>query len=517
MPGHACRAKTVTAMPGASAPGPVASRARTRIRALLAGAALIALAIPIGATGTAFAQQESAAPPAAEPAELRLRGAIAAQEEEAEPATPSPTRARTQASTRADTNTRTRAPVREPVSILPDLPPDPAEMANQPPAADVSEDDPFTPQGIRLGALRLFTDITQLVGYDSNPGRDRIAGTGDAFSRTQGTVRLESDWSRHEFSLDLRGGFDAFRRNSANDRPSGDANAALRLDATTDTRITIDARGDLDSERPGGRDIADTITNRTAIIDYDGSIALDHEPGRVRLGLRGTVGRTEHASGRGADGRQISQRERDLTRYEIAARAGYEIAPGFIPFAEIALDRRRYDRAGSDGTRRSSTGLTGLAGARLELTRLLTGEISGGYQQRRYDAPGRRELTGFVADAALEWEITPITRVRVNGFSRLDETTRAGARATRTLGIGFDLEHALRHRLLARASYAHEIARFGGDGPIERTNRAGFGLDYTLNRHGVISLDYRWEGQRSTDPANGHDASLYLLGMRLRY
>ena len=515
MSGHACRAKTVTAMPGASAPGPVASRARSRFGALLAGGALIALVIATGGTGTALAQQGTAGLPAAAPAELRLRGAIASQE--AEPAAASPTRARTQESTRDETGTRTRARVREPVSILPDLPPEPAEAAAQPPAADALEDNPFAPQGIRLGALRLFTDLTQFLGYDTNPGRNRAAGTGDAFSRTQGAIRLESDWARHELSLDLRGGFDAYRRDSANDRPSGDANAALRLDATTDTRITLGARGNLDTERPGGREIADTITNRTTIIDYDGSIALDHEPGRVRLGLRGTVGRTEHASGRSADGRQISQRERDLTRYEIAARAGYEISPGFIPFAEIALDRRRYDRAGTDGTRRSSTGLTGRAGARLELTRLLTGEISGGYQQRRYDAAERRELTGFVADAALEWEIAPITRVRVNGFSRLDETTRAGARATRTMGIGFDIEHALRHRLLARASYAHEIARLGAGGPTERTDRAGIGLDYTLNRHGVISLDYRWEGQRSTEPARGHDASLYLLGMRLRY
>ncbi|HMB09564.1 MAG TPA: hypothetical protein VKP01_03125, partial [Saliniramus sp.] len=147
MSGHACRAKTVTAMPGASAPGPVTSRARSRICALLAGAALIVLVIPTGATTPAFAQQESAAPPAAEPAGLRLRGAIAA-EEEAEPATSSPTRAPTQASTRDETNTRTRARVREPVSILPDLPPDPPDTSPQPPAANAPEGDPFAPQGI---------------------------------------------------------------------------------------------------------------------------------------------------------------------------------------------------------------------------------------------------------------------------------------------------------------------------------------------------------------------------------
>ena len=98
-------------------------------------------------------------------------------------------------------------------------------------------------------------------------------------------------------------------------------------------------------------------------------------------------------AGRSASANAISPATR-------SPRAPVTRSTGFIPFAEIALDRRRYDRAGSDGTRRSSTGLTGLAGARLELTPASppTGEISGGYQQRRYDAPARRELTGFVAD-----------------------------------------------------------------------------------------------------------------------
>lgn len=496
-----------TVMPVAYA---VAAASPRRLPLLACAALVSTLVMAPGGMDRAQAQQSVNGQPAAEPAELRLRGAIG---DAVEPSPRPPTSAQTQSATRDETRADTRGRVREPVSILPD----PAPGATEPPEADAAEDDPFAPLGLNLGAMRLFTEIDQSLGYDTNPARTRNAGRGDTFSRTQGEIRLESDWSRHDFSLDLRGGFDAYRRDSGNDRPSGDANAALRLDATGDTRVTFGARGSLDTERPGGVDIADTITNRTAIIDYAGSIALDHEPGRLRLGLRGTMGRTEHASGRAADGSRVSQRERDLTRYEIAARAGFEIMPGLIPFAEIVLDRRRYDRAGADGTRRSSTGLTGLVGTRFELTRLITGEISGGYQQRRYDAAGRRDLSGFVADASLEWEIAPITRLRLSGFSRLDETTRAGARATRAQGIGLDIEHALRHRLLARASYAHEIARFGGGGPTERTDRAGFGLDYTLNRHGIISLDYRWESQRSTEPGGGFDASLYLLGMRLRY
>jgi hypothetical protein len=513
---RAPEAENSTALPAVWARTPAQSRQSSPPPALsIASAAVIcAIALSHGAIGTAHAQQTPAAMPAAEPVELRLRGAIADEAEATEaPAATSPTRAQTRAPTRAETRLDTSASVREPVSILSAPPP----ARDEAPEADTEAEDPFAPQGLRLGALRLFTEFGQSIGYDTNPARTRNAGRGDVFSRSEGSVRLQSDWSRHDFSLNLRGGFDAYRRDSTNDSPSGEANAALRLDATGDTRITLGARGSLDTERPGGVDIADTITNRTAIVDYAGSIALDHEPGRVRLGLRGTMGRTEHASGRGADGARISQRERDLTRYEIAARAGYEITPGLIPFAEIAIDRRRYDRAGADGTRRSSTGLTGLVGTRFELTRLITGEISGGYQQRRYDAPGRRELTGFVADAALEWQISPLTRVRLSGFSRLAETTRADSRATRAKGVAIDLEHALRYRLLARASYAHEIERFGAGGPTERTHRAGIGFDYTLNRHGVISLDYRWESQRSSEPGGGYDAGLYLLGMRLRY
>ena len=53
--------------------------------------------------------------------------------------------------------------------------------------------------------------------------------------------------------------------------------------------------------------------------------------------------------------------------------------------------QRRYDRA---GTGRDSDGVTGRVGAEIELTRLLTGEASAGWQVRDYESPNRDDVAG---------------------------------------------------------------------------------------------------------------------------
>ena len=58
-------------------------------------------------------------------------------------------------------------------------------------------------------------------GYDSNP--NRIAGDrkSSALLRTEGELRLQSDWSRHELSGLLRGAYNEYPTVKSADRPEG--------------------------------------------------------------------------------------------------------------------------------------------------------------------------------------------------------------------------------------------------------------------------------------------------------
>ncbi len=462
-------------------------------------------------SGQALAQTLPDGVPAAEPETLNLRGAI----DESQPASPGaeavrePIRA---APANGGMREDVRQPVRAPLRL--DAPP---EAATEP-VAVTEEAEPFAPQGVSLGAFRAFTQFRQDLGYDSNPGRVRGSPRGDLFSRSQGGIRIESDWVRHELRASLRGSYDAFRRDSVNNRPALDADAALRLDLREDTRLITTGRLDLATERPGALEVPGSIVDRPGIVTSLGEITLEHDLNRLRLALRGGLSHTAHADGRDAGGARVDQSARDVTRYEAAMRLGYEVSPGLIPFAEIGLDRRL---AGATATRtrdeRRSTGLTGRAGARFELTRLITGEASLGYQQRRYVDPTRRSLGGIVADAGLTWTPGPLTTVTFNAAKSLDETTVIGSSGVRALRFDLGVRHELRRRLVLRADLGHFLTRYGGAGPTERGFTGGLGLDYRFNRYASAALDYRHERLRSTVPEAGYDASIYLLGLRLDY
>ncbi len=404
------------------------------------------------------------------------------------------------------------APVREPVNAIPGTP-----LPLGDPGPPPVETNPYDPLGIRLGAMRVYATIRQSLGWDTNPERVSTNSRGDALSRTDGEMRLESGWSRHAFSGVLRGSYDTYRRERDASRPALDASTSLRIDATSATRLALEGALSLDTERPGSPELPGQVSGRPLVVGYSAAASVTRDFNRLQLRLRGSAGRTVHEDARLTGGGVVSQRERDRTSLGASLRAAYEIHPGLLPFVELGFDRRLYDRrVGSSGLRRSSNGWTGRVGSSFELTRTLTGEMSLGYQTRQYDDPALRRLDGLVADAALAWSLTPITTLRLTGTSRLDETTAAGASGNRTQRIGLDLRHELRRYLVLNAGASFEAVRYGGSRATDRVLAASLGLDYSLNRALALSSEIRHERLRTTRTGSDYGVETYLLGLRFQ-
>ena|GEM_PF-2008548 len=394
----------------------------------------------------------------------------------------------------------------EPLPIVdPDLPPPPLDET------------PYSPLGLRLGSMTLYATITQSGGYDTNPERAATSPRGDYLSRTQGELRLESDWSRHLATVRLRGGYDAYRRDRDANRPTLDGVANLHIDITRTSRLTLETGLNLASERPGSPDLLAPVVGRPLITDYYGSANITQFVNRLQFRLRGVVGRTLYQDANSRGGGVLSQRDRNLTRFETTLRTSYDVHPGLLPFVEFGADRRLYDRrVGADGLRRSSQGLTGRVGTTFELTRTLVGEASVGYQNRRYDDAGLRRLDGIVADAGLEWSLSPVTTLNLSGASRLGETTVAGASGARTQRIALDIRHDLRRHFTVTGGLAYENTTYGGATLRERSFIGLAGFSYSFSRWLALTGDLRHERNWSTRAGGGYAANLYLLGLRLQ-
>ncbi|MFN3671758.1 MAG: outer membrane beta-barrel protein, partial [Bosea sp. (in: a-proteobacteria)] len=418
------------------------------------------------------------------------------------------------AATRGVTQRQFRAP--QPVVTGLPATPEPVAPPRRRPAV---EEDPYAPLGLRLGSVTLRPAITNSIGYDTNP--QRVSGAprnGSAFSRHEGEIGVQSDWNVHELTGQLRGGYFNYFRDSDASRPDADGTLALRLDATRDTRILLETRARLDTQRPGSPDLNAPVQGRPQIYQYGGSAGVSHDINRLQLTLRGSVDRSDYEDATLTNGAKLSQKDRNQTQYGVRLRASYELTPGLRPFIQGEADTRQFDQArDSSGYARSSTGLTGRVGSTFELSRLVTGEISVGYQDRAYDDNRLKNLRGLVGDAAVIWQPTPLTTVTLRGTSELGDTTIAGSSGTTARRATLEVAHALRRNLTVTGFGSISRTDYEGQGLREDLASYGARLDYKLTRSVSIRASFTQERLISTAQGSDYTANIAQVGLRLQF
>ncbi len=376
------------------------------------------------------------------------------------------------------------------------------------------EEDPYAPLGIRVGGMTLFPAIEQSIGYDTNPNRTQQR-KGSFVSHTEGELRVQSDWSRHELTGYLRGAYNEYPSVPEASRPEGVGRLGLRVDVLRDTQINVEGRYLIDTQRPDSPDLASPVKTRPLIFSEGATLGVTHRFNRLVASLQGTIDRTDYEDARTPSGILIDQSDRNVTQYGLRGRLGYELTPGLIPFVEALADTRVYDqRIDNAGFRRSSDGIGGRAGTTFEITRLITGEISAGAINRRYDDPRLGNLTSPLVDASLVWAATPLTTLKATASATVDETTVANARGVRALKGLLEVSHALRRNLIVTGGLTVSDYDYQGVSLNERGYGALVRADYKLTRSVGIRASYNWERLNSSIPGSSYTANVFLVGMR---
>ncbi len=158
-----------------------------------------------------------------------------------------------------------------------------------------------------------------------------------------------------------------------------------------------------------------------------------------------------------------------------------------------------------------------MIGTSLEISRQLTAEVSGGYQDRKYDDPRLKNLRGFVGDAAVIWAPTPLTTVTLRGTCRIGRHHHRGF-------IGHhDAAHAARDRpCTAPQPHRHRIRRLRphrlrGQNIREDFTDIGARLEYKLTRTFAIRASFTHERLNSTVQGSDYTANVSLVGIRVQF
>nr|WP_137827355.1 outer membrane beta-barrel protein [Methylobacterium sp. L1A1] len=378
-------------------------------------------------------------------------------------------------------------------------------------------DPAYAPLGYRLGTFTILPAFTQSLGYDTNPNQTVArAAQPSLILRSEAELSVRSDWSQAEFTSEMRGSYLEYPDNPDASRPNAVGVSRLRVDANRDTRIDVETRFLVDTQRTGSPDLNAATATRPLFASYGATVGVQQNFNRLQLSLRGSIDRQVFEDARLSNGAVIRQSDRDANQYGLRLRAGYEVSPVFTPFVETLIDTRIYDTpVDQAGLRRDSDGIAFTAGASIEINRALTAEISAGLQLRSYVDRALRPIDAPLVNTALVWAVSPLTTVRFNQQTGVIETSVPGSSGAFTDVASLEVQHDLFRNLSINLGATYLANTYEGVRIRERGYSAFARLDYRFNRWLTFRGSYIWSTLTSTGANSSYEGHAVLLGVRV--
>lgn len=383
-----------------------------------------------------------------------------------------------------------------------------------PPAAD----DPYAPLGIRVGSFVLRPTLEQGIAASTNPAGSATGGSG-TYSETVLRLNAESDWSRHQATLNAYG---TVRRPLSGEEDVEEINGGLEGRLRLDLAEGWDAQiGALYTARPESASspvpLAAGAEDRPLRQTIDAEAEVERSLGLLRLGVTGVLQRDWYGDVTLTDGSVLSQAERDSTLVALRTRMGYELSPAVIPFVELETGRRFFDvETDSAGIERSSVRGALRAGVELDLREKFGGEVAVGYLRETFDDDALEPAEGLVLDANLRWSPDRRTTVALRGSTTVEGTTAAGESGSLLYDLRTDVERTLLANLTGNAALGAAFRDYVGSEGRETTLFAETGLVWWFNRSFGLTGRLRHERLESNLPGRDYDATSVFVGLRVQ-
>lgn len=375
------------------------------------------------------------------------------------------------------------------------------------------EDEPFGPTGFRSGAFILRPAIDVSGGYNSNPGQ-RPNVPGSSFERVGAELNVRSDWTRHEWNTDLRGNYIWYNNLPNYSKPDLNVRSNARIDVTRQTKVLVDGYFAYTADNPGDPNLPNDVAKPPLFYSTGGTAGLSHSFNRLEVTLKGSVDRTAYSDAVLNNGSLLDLRDRNYTQYGTRLRFGYETMPGITPFVEGGIDQRVHDRT-TDGVNRNSDGQFIKAGTTFQLTGYLVGEVSAGVMEREYQNPGFQNLRGPLLDSSLTYFASPLTTLRLEARTTVDESIIAGVSGALQQDYAVQIDHAFRRWLIGTVRFGYGVSDYEGSPRVDDRYVMSGGLIYKVTRDVHLRGEYRREWLRSNALGVDYTSNIFTLGLRL--
>jgi hypothetical protein len=342
-------------------------------------------------------------------------------------------------------------------------------------------------------------------------------GDPGAFSQSDGTLSLQSDWSRHSAQIDLSGSYVSVLNSDITDIPSFNAAAALNMDLIDGVTARLGATYGYTTESASSSTITLPAVNRPGVHSTGVSAEISRTGHRLITSLRGSVGRTDYNAIELSNGTMVSQGDRNNTLYTATGRVGYEISPAIIPFAELEVGRRIHDfEVDNNGDKRDSMIYAMRTGVAVDLGEKLKGEIAAGYRVEDFEGSNLETLGGFTVDGNVQWSPRRDTMFALTSQTSFSGSTTGGQNGAIVHDLNLAISKQVNDRLSLNANAGVMINRQDDGSRTDVEWTIGTGFNYWVNRFMAFTGSVDHVTQQSTTAASAYDATTVMAGIKLQ-
>ena len=363
------------------------------------------------------------------------------------------------------------------------------------PALDDKE--ALTP-GIRMGSFIFRPTISETVGTErTRTGKDSI---NRSYLQAGFKGSLVSDWDLHELRIDSEGTWQKTWSGTPQDDPEGKIEAALKLDLSDVTKANLKIGYSLQREDISAANAVADATNQAQVSTYTASADITRD-----LGLfRGTAGigfsRNTYGDAQLADGKFVSQEDRNANEATLRGRIGYELSAAIIPFVEMSYGRTVYDNhEDALGYVRDAQLYAIKSGIEADFGEKLRGELSTGYAVADFEDNRLDSISAITFDGKVNWSPERGSDVELGLKTEIEPSTTAGASGD----VAYTANAALTQAIIAELTGRLNASATWRDYSLSTVSNQtvvnlGGGLTWGLSRSIDLNADMSWE--KTTQP-----------------
>jgi hypothetical protein len=372
----------------------------------------------------------------------------------------------------------------------------------------------YQPTGMRFGAFDLFPMLDLSEAYSDNIYRTQTDTRDDLVSTVSPSVRLQSDWSRHELGVQASAAMVNYLAHSAENHNNLNIAADGRVDIMHDMNAYAGASYHQLYEDRG----TPTDQNGTHPQKYNlasGNAGFFNQFNRLSVRLDGKVDQYTYADLTTTTG-IIRENDRDHADAQGTVRVGYEVLTGWEPFVRYNYVDSDYRTAKDrNGVNKDNNGYEVDVGTAFNLNGIWAGEAFAGYLTRDFDDRQLSSVSKPTFGLALVANVTPLTSIKSSINRTVDPSITLGSSSLTDTTYGISADTEMLRNFVVSAGGNYTQTDYNGISRTDDVTTVGTKAKYYLNHYFSVGPEISYVTRDAQNSGGQDDYNNWIFLLRL--